>query len=148
MGASAGIGLWLHVFKLTCNCAVLSNALLFAHTSEYMRGKEDNVRWIAFTIFCCGIICLENAIDYALKDRPHWVKEAVGRQKSIVDSLVHGIDVLKDDTQCHRLKHDNVIFRVAFDDDSAATMGTRTVEQTEAALKIAARRRRRSSQID
>ena len=42
-----------------------------------------------------GIFFVESAIEYSFKDRPNWVKEAEGRHKSIVDSVVHGIDVLK-----------------------------------------------------
>ena len=91
------IGSWQYFIMLTMYAAVVTNAALFAFTTDTMHGYTMNTKVVAFVAFIMCIMLLKAATAYFIPDVPADIRRIRKRHASLNDSLVRGTVLWDDD---------------------------------------------------
>jgi hypothetical protein len=91
------IGSWQYFIMLTMYAAVVTNAALFAFTTDTMHGYTMNTKVVAFVAFIMCIMMLKAATAYFIPDVPADIRRIRKRHASLNDSLVRGAVLWDDD---------------------------------------------------
>lgn len=95
------IGKWQYFAEVTLYLAAMTNAGMFAFTTDVMASQTFNMKMIAFALFVAFVEGLKGLCAFLIPDVPEEIAVIQLRHKSLNDSLILGAELWDDDTEEH-----------------------------------------------
>jgi hypothetical protein len=95
------IGKWQYFAEVTLYLAAMTNAGMFAFTTDVMAAQSFNMKMVAFALFVAFVEGIKGACAFLIPDVPEEIVLIQERHKSLNESLIRGAELWDDGAEEH-----------------------------------------------